>query len=685
VDAPTRHLLLRDRRHWLGQLAGTASDRDGALTLTRVPGPADGRAVEMGGSYPAAREVSGLALGPCERVFIADTAHGVVWLDEPQCASRARIAGWQAPRGLALSERALLVADSAAQRLQSVALPLLEPDWRPYTGGAPTSVAVDGQQRTVLVDAATRRVHRLLPHGAKDASFDAALAASARLAEPLFVAIGPQDAVLVSDAVHDRVDVFTGSGAYAHSLQGPAGWKPGAIAAQLDTGRIYVADAADGRIRLFDADGAMRGQLPGWRGPVTALAVAPNGDLYIKPGLDDRYVRFAAHGAFLDGARIEAGPFDAGVEREWERAWVEGDTPAGTAIAVELAQAASDAATPAAGDWRSLPGADALLAPLAGAPGARRFLWLRVTLSSTDPACTPVLRQVRAATAAEDLREHLPATYRRNDPDAVLQRLLQWMRGEFLAVEEHIDGMPRMADPDFAPASQLNWLSQWLAFELPRIAGDEERRDLLREAVALMARRGTPGSIADFVEWHTGIRPAIVEGQTQRRLWVLGESSALGFDTQLPPLDAHGMVVPDLEAAGCPPLAAGEPAVGRAVVGDAGPLAAHQVGLPLFAEDAWRFCVVVDRHRLQHAGTLQELQRIVDREKPAHTDYRVTVVEPELRVGLQALVGVDTIVGGPPPAWQLDGARLGMDAHLNPPDGALRVGEAVLGDSMQWN
>ncbi|MBA2674505.1 phage tail protein, partial [Ramlibacter sp.] len=305
--------------------------------------------------------------------------------------------------------------------------------------------------------------------------------------------------------------------------------------------------------------------------------------------------------------------------------------------------------------------------------------------ATADPSRAPVLRQLRAATAAEDLRDHLPATFRRNDPDATLQRLLQLLRGEFLAVEERIDDMPRVADPDSVAATQLNWLSQWLAFELPRIADDGQRRALLREAVALMARRGTPASIAATVEWHTGIRPAIFESQVQRRLWVLGESSALGFDTQLPPLDPNGMVVPDLEAAGgCPPLVDGAPPIGRAVVGEAGPLASHLVGLPLFAEDAYRFCVVVERHRLQHPGTLQELQRIVEREKPAHTDYRVAVVEPQLRIGLQAMVGVDTIVGGPPPAWQLDGMRLGLDARLNPPDGALRVGEAVLGESMQW-
>ena len=684
MNAPTQHVLLRDRRHWLGSASRTALDRDGALTLPQVPAPADGKAVEMPSPYPAAREVSGLALGPCERVFVADTAHDRVLLVEPQCRSQAWLPGFKAPRGLALGDEALLVADSGHQRVQGLALPALEAHWAPVQGRTVASVAVDSQQRLLFVDAASAMLHRLSRSGVPDTAFDGAVAASARLATPLFVAVGAGDAVLVSDSGHDRVDVFDALGSFTLSLDGPSGWMPGAIAA--DASRVYVADAADGRILLFDTAGRLQGAVSGWRGPVTALALAANGDLYIKPGLDATFLRFAAGSAYAGPGQLVAGPFDAGEERAWERAWLEADLPAGTSVTMELAQAGSPTPPPSAADWTTLPGADALLAPLAPPAAQRRYLWMRITLATTDPGATPVLRQARAATEAEDLRQHLPATYRRNDPGGVLQRLVQLLRGEFLAVEEQIDAMPRLADPRFAPGTSLHWLAQWLALELPLIAGDDERRALITRVAALFARRGSPASIAEFVELHTGVRPAIIESFTQRRLWVLGQSSQLGFDTQLPPLDPMGMVVPDPQAAeGCCPVAEGEPAIGRAVVGESGPLAAHQVGLPLMAEDAYRFCLVVDGYRVNQPATLQELRRIVDREKPAHTDYRIEVVMPELRVGLQAMVGVDTIVGGPLPALRLGEQPLGQGAALMPPDGAARVGEALLDGSLQLN
>lgn len=676
----TQHVLLRDRRHWLGRGTGVAPDRDGVLRLRRVPGPADGRAIVIDTAYPAPRDPSGLTLGPCGRVFVADTAGNRVWLIEPQCASRVAMPGFAGPRGLALAETRLWIAEPAASRIAARALPALDTGPAPLAPVAATSLAIDTRQRLLYVDPAAARVRRVLPDGTPDTAFDAAIATGGRLAAPIFVAVAADDDVLVSDAVHNRVDRFDADGAYVATLSGPAGWLPGAIAA--GDGRVYVADAADGRIRVFAADGTCDGALPRWRGPVSALALAGNGDLYVKPGLDADYRVLDAGLDCVAAGELVAGPFDAGVERDWARAWCDAETPPGTTLTVAVALAAAAAPPPAA--FQPLPGHDALLELLSAAAASRRYLWLRATLSSADGRNSPALRQLRAATAAEDLRDFLPATYRRNDPDGVLQHLLELLHGEFAAVEEAIDDAARVADPDYLGAAQLSWLAQWLGLELPRIADDGERRALIAEAIARrFPRRGTPASIADFVALHTGIRPAIVESFAARRLWVLGESSRLGFDTMLPPLDPLGMVVPDpARATGCCPVADGEPASGRAVVGESGPLAAHQIGLPLFAEDAYRFCVVVDAYRVANPATLAEIRRIVEREKPAHTDYRIDVVAPMLRIGLQATVGVDAIVGGPPPAWQLGRDALDASAYLMPADDAPRVGEARLDGSL---
>ena len=678
----TRHILLRDRRDWLGTRSGLAVDRDGALTLAQVPAPASGKAIEIATAYPYARDVSGIALGPCDAVFASDTANDRVLYVDGLCDAQAWIGGVKTPRGLAFTVLALLVADSGHGRVQHFALPALEPHLAWSTWAQPVSLAVDSNGRVLAIDAASKRLHRMESNGNPDGAFDATIVAAGKLVTPLFVAVGREDRVIVSDGGANQVFVFDAQGAFLLAFDGPAGWLPGALTSYRS--RIYVADALTGFILVFDDGGSLQGSIPGYRGPVTAMVANADGNLYVKSGLDAAYFVLKADGAYVSQGTLEAGPFDAGELREWEWARIEVTMSAGTHCVIEAAQSPAPLPEPVVGDWKTLPSQDALLAPLLpnAASGDRRYLWLRVTLSTDSPQFSAAVTQVRAATPGEDYLDHLPFTYARNDQrkdgnEGFLSRLLKLVRGEWRGVEELIDDMARIADSEFLDATELPWLAQWLALELPQIASDDERRDLIARVVALFARRGTPGSIADFVELHTGIRPAIIESFEDRHLWVLGHASRLDFETQLPPLDPHGMVVPD--AATDPACCPG--GIGRAIVGESGPLAGFQVGLPLFSEDAYRFCVFVDAYRVQQPGTLEEIRRIVDREKPAHTDYRIELFEPDLRIGLQSRVGIDAIVGGDPPPWR-EAATLGFTTRLAPRDGASRVGQTTLGESM---
>ena len=674
----TAHALLRDRGRWRGHMRGVSVDRDGALRLVRTPHPGDATPVVFDAAYPYVREVSGIVPGPCGALFVAQTAlHRILYIDG-RCGTHIELphrvdpdvdapGHFRSPRGLALAHTGLVVADSGNARVQHLAFPRLEASSAAGELREPTSLALDSSQRLLVVDAASRRVRRLLPSGQLDADFDARLMAQHKVRSPVFVAADDADGVLVSDASANEVFVFDAKGAFARSLEGTAGWMPGAIA--VDRARIYVADAASGAILVFD-DFALQGELAGWRGPVTALAVGDNGDLYVKPGLDAAYFRLTAKTAFVSRGELLAGPFDAGEKQTWERVRIESSTPAGTSLDVDIALR-STANAPLQADWRTLPAHDALLAPLADRGG--RFAWLRLRLATTSTGASPAVAQARLATAGEDYLDYLPLTYRQGDgANGPLSRWLKLIRSEFGQVEESLDLLPRLVDPQLASPDTLPWLAQWLALELPHVADDAQKRALIERAVQLFARRGTRSSIAELVELHTGIRPAIVEAFSERRVWALGVSSRLDFDTRLASLDPVGVVVPDTAEGGCCPGA-----IGRAVVSEGGPIADYQIGLPLFAEAAYRFCVVVNGYRLREPGLLAELRRIVDREKPAHTDYRIDIIAPEMRVGFQSRIGIDAIVGGEMPQWMLAPAELGLDTRLPPMDVA-RVGEAAL-------
>jgi hypothetical protein len=93
----------------------------------------------------------------------------------------------------------------------------------------------------------------------------------------------------------------------------------------------------------------------------------------------------------------------------------------------------------------------------------------------------------------------------------------------------------------------------------------------------------------------------------------------------------------------------------------------------------------VPRARVSAPATLARLREVIEREKPAHTTYQLCLVEPGLRVGTQALVGVDTLLGGgPAPVTRLgEPPPRGLVLGGEPPGrlGGGRVGRTTrLGD-----
>jgi phage tail-like protein len=677
MTIPTRYQFVRDRRDWDAALVGLEADADGALMLARMPGPPGGAAVTLPPPYDLG--ASGIAAGPCGAVFIADTqADRLVFLDG-LCGARSELRSLSRPRGLAVGPDCLLVADTGDARVQRFAFPALERNLDFEGLSHPTGVGLDRSGRVYVVDRTARLVRRFGPHGALDPAYDAALVATGGIVAPLFLAIDVEDRLLLSDGAANAVRVFDTSGQLTHDLAAPAGgWQPGAIAA--DGGYVFVADRAGGHIQVFRADGSWWCVLPGFQGPVTALAVDPASfDLLIKCARDDSYLRFAAGHSFAANGSLTAGPFDAGEGAEWFRAAVEADQPPRTSLLFEVAQAAT-AAPPSPADWVAAPAPDTLLVmvpPPGPPPASRRFLWLRVTVATADPTVSLTLRELRAETPGEDYRAYLPEIYaREDDPSLFLFRLLSLARTELGAVEERIDAVPRLLSPRFLPATQLDWLASWLGLELPRIATDHERRSLIERAVALWRRRGTPSGLADLVEIQTGVRPSVVELFTGRGLWVLGESSRLGFDTGLPAIDPDGMIVPDPVNPLTPGADCCATTAGSAVVGESGPLPVQDLGEPLFTDAAHRFVVFLPSYRAKDPSLVAEVRRVIESEKPAHTGYDLCLVRPEMRVGFQATVGVDTIVGGPPEPMRLGEAWLGSRATLPPPlGGAARVGQ----------
>src|SRR6266851_256106 len=209
MNEPTRYQFVRDREEWDARLVDVERDSDGNLTLARLPGPADGNAIDL--PPPWVVDPSGIAAGPCAAVFVADTQDNRVLFVDGWCAARAWLpatttAGsapgqFDHPRRLAVTTAALWVADSGNKRVQRFAFPALEPDLDVTGLPQPTGVATDAEGRLYVLDRTLKAVRRYSRHGMPDIGYDAALAATGKLSEPLFLAVDPDGRLLVADGV----------------------------------------------------------------------------------------------------------------------------------------------------------------------------------------------------------------------------------------------------------------------------------------------------------------------------------------------------------------------------------------------------------------------------------------------------------------------------------------------------
>ena len=490
---------------------------DGALALARVPAPATG--AEIAQDPPFDVEPSGIASDGCGRIFVADTADNRIIVELPECRFRYALplgtkAGsapgqFDGPAGLAMGSDTLYVVDRGNARVQGFLLPALELHRITNAGlSQPTGVATDSVGRLYVLDRGASRILRFRADGAADAAYAPAMT------QPAFLAIGANDMLYASDQTANAVYAFDSNGqrlgAVALPHRDPA-VRPRALAVQGN--KIYVADAASGKILVFDtARLGCIGSVPGFRAPVSAMAFDSNGDLLVKTDGGESYLRFAANAGCVKEGTLVAGPLDAGLQSDWERVSVQDVT-----VALETC------AQPAEEDWVPSPSPDCLLArdrgPADPTVGERRFLWLRVTLRSADGRASPTLSQVQAQTTGASYLDLLPRIYRRDDQATrFLERWLALFRSGIEDRESEIEFMPRRFDPAMAPAGQLPWLAQALAFDPPQSLTPTQLRALLARIPQLYAQRGTLAGVEALVEIYTGIRPKIIEAYHPRRV-----------------------------------------------------------------------------------------------------------------------------------------------------------------------
>jgi phage tail-like protein len=613
------------------------------------------------------------------------------------------------PRGLLIpaNRRVLFVVDSGNHRIQVFALDdfqLLEIWGDPGSApgsldgqfNTPWTLAGDPEGSVYVVDYGNRRVQKFSPLGEVVPSFARNVAASGLVQQPSDIGVASIEGktwIFVVDATTAQILIFDDAGnaildsngnprtiSDSH-LQHPMG-----LAVAGDA--LYAGDNAARRVFRFRLGENIEfvGEAIGYNAAVAALHLSPGATLWVHPGDSLTPLALAARNGYsTSGTLWHPEPVRVtGRKVVWHRLQALLG-PLSPNAHLDLFAYASDSVTdappvdPTAANpfqdprWHAMPSMAGLdLTDLYIGGAQRKFLWVGAQFSS-DGSATPRLHQLRVEFDWPTFDRYLPAIYQNTGPCGdFLLRLLSLFQSFFGGIEREIDSLPALFDPFGAPQPFLSWLAGCLGLDLDESWSEFKQREMIDRIFEYYGIRGTPAGLREALRLFAGVNAVIDEPILQASLWALpgtasrccqscaeeaaasGQNweatgnSILGWTTMLAPAQPQGAVV------------------GTSADLDQSHLIADvDFGAPLFTDVAYQFRVAVYRSQVMSEGALTKIQAVLESEKPAHTLYELCVIDPLFRVGYQARLGIDTVVGGPPRSLSLGSRqKLGVDSTL---------------------
>ncbi|HEX3550436.1 MAG TPA: phage tail protein, partial [Candidatus Elarobacter sp.] len=292
-----------------------------------------------------------------------------------------------------------------------------------------------------------------------------------------------------------------------------------------------------------------------------------------------------------------------------------------------------------------------------------RYLGVRVALNG-DGRNTPEIAALRAYASRFSYVEHyLPAIYREDAFGAAaeydgtstrrdfFERFVDGFEAQLTRIEDRVANAYLLTRPEATPDGALDWLGGWVGIE-PSGYPPARRRARLEATPDLYRERGTANGVTLALDVATDgmcARGAVVviEDFRLRHIFatILGADLSDRDDPLLPGYTASdNAFVGDTLFLGDPHVQAELQALYQTDLELAGEAAATAA---FYDQLAHRMTVFV--HDQVEPVDAQLVQRVVEREKPAHVAATMQRASAALMVGLASLVGVDTYLAPEPP------------------------------------
>jgi phage tail-like protein len=568
------------------------------------------------------------------------------------------------PAAIAVYDELVYVADTGNNRIQVFYPDLtLKTIWYGAGSGSgsgsdsasgsafdsPCDLAFDPEGNAYVVDRGNKRIVRIGKDGSESVFCSSE---DGKLSDPAAITVDDNGLVYITDAGTKSILVYSDTGFYAGIQLDNYGtlksFDPTCI--MYHDGGIFVGDASNRRLHRINLTGNYEFAVRDVTQTPYRLTADDNGNLYVS-FIDSERLFVLSKIAFRKNGYY-CGIFDAKQNNcQWHRILFDADLPARSSLVISTftsndpilpeslslslnlnSNSSLDSLDSSSDEWDSMtftggfPAGDLLVQNPTG-----RYLALKIGFES-DSTVSPVVRNLRVYYPRDTYLKYLPAIYQQDtDSRDFLNRFLPIFESVMLTIEDKISNSSAYYNPLAAPDEFVHWLASWLDFALDDKWSDDKKRRLILRAVELYKERGTEEGLLDHIEIYSGYRPAIIELFKLRDATNMEMLShhVISFARHSIPL--RGYVLNESAV------------IGSSTVADEWEL--HE---PEFADYAHRFLIFLYPVHLMDGITQRTIQMILDREKPAHTQYFCCAIEPMMRVGEQSMVGLDTIIAKDP-------------------------------------
>lgn len=324
-------------------------------------------------------------------------------------------------------------------------------------------------------------------------------------------------------------------------------------------------------------------------------------------------------------------------------------------------------------DWTTVdrpnPG-DALLSDAEG-----RYLWVELDLIG-EPFGTPRVASFRAYFPRQSYLRHLPAAYRDDERSAIfLERFLSIFESVFVDIDEEIGAATRYLDPKGIPPAYLSWLGDWLGLEAGETWPAPARRTLIEQAPSLFKQRGTREGLLDILRIYLQYASS---DRNQHGEPPPGHSPASAGNSSVEAAERDAV---DADAMNEGTLSDDRPVVYLLEHSDL-----DCIDDPCVRNDYERLipcpqCFLVMVPSSLNDEAMQTVERIVDREQPAHAVGRAIQLRPWIQLGGNSYLGINTRL--PEREFIVEKSGLGKDTVLTEweADGQLGISSRIGNDT----